>query len=365
MIQATRALVFLLNVFFYVMQTAAIAAGLQVWPGWDHVWTIAAAVAVIWMIPVPLVAGISGIVGAHYGWQWSWLASIALFAGIKLLVSAIQATLLGETKPVIPRYADWRMWRSAPESAQTDPATSSGPQDHRIRFKCGVLYLALAIGGYLLITGVIRFAAPASGASSAIPATIDTKLKSGLERFRARLHSTPEFTALLSTMTPQEATIKSVELGNRGLLKLPVADLEHRANIRLRMLNAADPATCARFVHLKAEDSQRIAADTYAFLAQQSQEVIDDWLDLVYRATVASLRQHPDHRPSEQEIDASMRRVLATLPETQQQAIRLTLQKPVAATDEQLCAGLKALTSASLEAPEPDRAVLVRALSMR
>jgi hypothetical protein len=107
MIHATRALVFLLNAFFYVVQTAAIAAGLQVWLGWDHVWTIAAALAVIWMIPVPLVAGISGIVGAHYGWQWSWLASITLFAGIELLVIAIQATLLGETRPGpgVPRHS--------------------------------------------------------------------------------------------------------------------------------------------------------------------------------------------------------------------------------------------------------------------
>ena len=60
-----------------------------------------------------------------------------------------------------------------------------------------------------------------------------------------------------------------------------------------------------------------------------------------------------------------MWRVLATLPEAQQYAIRLVVESAVTATDEQLCTGLKALISAAVAAPAPDRAVLVRTLALR
>lgn len=60
-----------------------------------------------------------------------------------------------------------------------------------------------------------------------------------------------------------------------------------------------------------------------------------------------------------------MRRVLATLPEAQQYAIRLVVESLATATDEQQCTGLKTLIEATVAAPAPDRAVLVRSLALR
>ncbi|WP_123767355.1 hypothetical protein [Achromobacter xylosoxidans] len=293
--------------------------------------------------------------------------STSLFVGPTLLVTAIQATIASETGFAHPGWRDRRIGTHMAPSAHDD-STSAPPVSDRLTILRNALFcVALVIISGFLVTEVVRsvFSGQASDITSTMPTKLDPQFKIALEEFRARLNSTPEFKALLRTMTPQEAMIKSVELNHLGLLKLSDADLERRANINLLLLNAADLSTCARFAYPKAEDSNQIAASTYALLARQSPAVIEDWLDLVYRAILASLQQQLDYLPSKQEIDASLQRVLTGLPQTQQYAISQFLESPSTATNEQLCAGLKALTTISVTAPAPDRAVLVRALAMR
>ncbi|WP_054457876.1 hypothetical protein [Achromobacter aegrifaciens] len=363
MIPAARTLVFLSNIVFYAAQAIALLAGLNAWFGWQGTWVLVISLVALWMVPIASATGIVGILGAHYGWQWSWLTSISLFVGIRLLVTAIQVTILNQSgSELLKRFSSYA-GPSGRDHSNTAP-TASG----LLRAVSGAMFcVALIVLGGLLITQVARSVASQqpSDIAAAMPAQLDPQFKISLEKFSERLNSTPEFVALLRTMTPQEAMLKTVELRRQGLLTLSVPDLERLARFNLLLLNSADLVTCARIAHPKGEVTQHVAASTYALLVQQPPAVIDDWLDLSYRAILASLQKQPGHRPSQQEIDASLRRVLATLPEAQQYAIRLLVESPARATDEQLCAGLKALTSATVAAPAPDRAVLVRSLALR
>lgn len=367
MIQAARILAFLANFAYYAVQAAAIAAGLNAWLGWQSTWALAISLVVLWNIPIPFAVGIASILGAHYGWQWSWLTSILLFVGTALLVTAIQASVLGGAGSFPSRWLDLLAGKPMTPSGHDHSNTASTASDCLTIVRKAMYCIALVILSGLLITEAVRFVIPSqpSNMASAMPAKLDPQFKASLEKIRVRLNSTPEFMALLRTMTPQEAVAKGVELAHHGLMKLSVPDLERWANINLLMLNSADPSACARFARPTAKDPEQIAISRYVLLVQQSPAVIDDWLDLVYRAIFASLQQQPDHRPSQREIDAAMQRILTLLPEAQQKAIRLFVETPSKATDEQLCAGLKALTSASVAAPAPDRAVLVRALALR
>ncbi|MEN5063283.1 hypothetical protein [Achromobacter aegrifaciens] len=369
MIQAARVLFFLASITFYALQAAAIAAGLNAWFGWQSAWALVMSLIGLRIIPIPFAAGIAGVLGARYGWQWSWLISISLLAGTALLMTAIQAIVLGRAGLArsSSKWLDRLAGRTIPPSSHDDSSPAPATPNRLAAVSTAIFCVSLILLNGILISEAVRsvISRPPSDMASTMASKLEPQFRISLEKFRVRLNSTPEFMALLRTMTPEEATLKGVELKQRGLLKLSVPDLERRAHINLLMLNAADLSTCARFARPGTEGPDPLATSTYALLARQSPAVIDDWLDLVYRAILASLQQQPDHRPSQREIDASVQRVLATLPQAQQHAVRLVLESPATATDEQLCTGLKALTSASVAAPEPDRAVLVRALALR
>jgi len=363
MIQAARTLVFLSNIVFYAAQAIAILAGLNAWFGWQGMWVLVISLVALWMVPIASATGIVGILGAHYGWQWSWLTSISLFVGMRLLVTAIQATILNQAGSGLSK---WFASYAGPSGHDHSNTAAAAPGLLRV-LRGAMFCVALVFLSALMVTEVARSVTSrqSSAMVAGLPAQLDPQLKISLDKFQERLNSTPEFVALLRTMTPQEAIRKSVELRRQGLLKLSVPDLERLASFNLLLLNSADLSVCARIAHPKGDVTQHVTASIYALLVQQSPAVIDDWLDLSYRAIVASLQSQPDHRPSQREIEASMRRVLATLPEAQQYAIRLVVESPATAADEQLCTGLKALIEASVAAPAPDRAVLVRTLALR
>jgi hypothetical protein len=82
-------LFFLLQIVYSLLQAAAIFAGIEYWLGWPS-WVCALVGGIfvfglrITLITVPL-----GIVGAHYGFQWSWTMSLLLFFGPLLLIVAL------------------------------------------------------------------------------------------------------------------------------------------------------------------------------------------------------------------------------------------------------------------------------------
>lgn len=77
-----------------VVQVAAFVAGIAHWL--DIHWLFAAAIGAIvfaFLGHMPLLVAVLGMVGAHGGWGWSWLASFALFFWALVLTFGIQLVL--------------------------------------------------------------------------------------------------------------------------------------------------------------------------------------------------------------------------------------------------------------------------------
>lgn len=64
-----------------LLQTAAAISGLENWLGWH--WLICALIAtiIVFWLRLTLISAIIGIAGAHYAWDWSWVAAAAIFFG--------------------------------------------------------------------------------------------------------------------------------------------------------------------------------------------------------------------------------------------------------------------------------------------
>lgn len=358
-------LVFLINVALFIAQSAAIGAGIHTWLGWDYGWAIGAAVMAIWFIPVPFVTGIAGILGAHYGWDWSWLASVALFAGPTIAVFALQAMFLGGAKLIFSVKDTWEARKSARIS---DPAAQTpATQKKAANLSWGAVIVAAAIGlgSYSLVKELRRPAAISSQTATSWAAGLDPKLKPAIDRFQTRLSSTPEFVAYTKSLPARsDAAAKGVELSSKGMLKLSTSDLERRAAIHLMLLNAADSSTCASMARARPEDGVKLVNTIYSLLAKQSPTVIDEWFDIVYSAMLASIKGVPDRRPTEKEIGAAMQRALTAITPTQRQAVLQFYQNPASASDWVSCQAIRAIVSATLSADPLDRSVLVRALAM-
>jgi hypothetical protein len=85
------AVIFLANIALSLFQAGAIVAGLEYWTDWNQ-WVCGAIVGLlVFGFRIPFISLPLGIVGAHYGWEWSWLSSIVLFTAPFLLVLAIAA----------------------------------------------------------------------------------------------------------------------------------------------------------------------------------------------------------------------------------------------------------------------------------
>lgn len=358
-------LVFLINVALFIAQSAAIGAGIHAWLGWEQAWAVGTAVLMIWFIPVPFVTGIAGILGAHYGWHWSWLASIALFAGPTALVLVLQTLFMGGAKLMFSVKDAWNA-RKAAQAQQQPPKLAAIPtKSTKLSWGTVAIALAIGLGSYGLVKESSRSTAASTRPNTSWAAGLDPKLKPAIDRFQARLTSSPEFMAFAKNVNSRsDATAKGIELSSKGILKLSTSDLERRAAISLLMLNAADSSTCSTLARAGSADGVKLVNTVYALLAKQSPSVIDEWFDLVYSATMASLKGLPDRKPSEQEIGEAMRRALTATSPTQRKAVQQFYQDPAAASDSVACQAVKAIVSSSLAADPLDRAVLVRALAM-
>lgn len=69
-----------------LFQLAAVMAGLHEWWGIPKV--VAALIGFI-VAYLPVIGTITGIVGAHDAWRWSWEMSIALFLGPMIVMFSI------------------------------------------------------------------------------------------------------------------------------------------------------------------------------------------------------------------------------------------------------------------------------------
>lgn len=357
--------IFLINAALFVAQSAAIGAGIHAWLGWQHGWAIGAAVIMIWFIPVPFVTGIAGILGAHHGWDWSWLASIALFAGPTVLVLVLQAMFLGGAQLMFSLKDAWEARKSAQAEQRPPKMTAAPTKLPKLSWGTVVVAVAIGLGSYGLVKESRRSTAASSHAETSWAAGLNPKLKPAIERFQARLSSAPEFVAYIKSLTSKsDATAQGIELSSKGILKLSTSDLERRAAINLLMLNSADSSTCATLARARPDDGVKLVNAVYSVLAKQTPSVIDEWFDIVYGATMASIKRLPDRRPSEQEIGAAMQRALTAITPTQRQAIQQFYQNPTGVSDWVACQASKAIVSAALNADPLDRAVLVRALAM-
>lgn len=358
--------IFLVNIALFIAQSAAIGAGIHTWLGWDYGWAVGAAVIAIWFIPVPFVTGIAGILGAHYGWHWSWFASIALFAGPTLLVLGLQAMFMGGAKLAYSVQDAWRA-RQAP---RTDtPLMKASPPEHRTqRLSVGMIVLCVAVGlgAYTLVKEMRQPTRSASTAKAASWATgLDPRLKPAIDRYQARVTSMPEFLAYAKSLpSGADPAVRGALLSSQGVLKLSTSDLERRAAINLLMLNSADTATCAKIARAQPADAPQLANAIYPLLANQAPSVIDEWFDLTYNATLASLKGLPEHRPSDQEIEPAIQRAFAKVANSDRRKVQLAYANQSTAGDQVVCDAAKILVSAALSAPPLDRAILVRALAM-
>jgi hypothetical protein len=75
---------------FGLLQLAATYAGVTDWLGWH--WLVAGPVSLI-VGYVAVLGTVTGICGAHYGWQWSWGASVAVFFAPMLMWLLIGASM--------------------------------------------------------------------------------------------------------------------------------------------------------------------------------------------------------------------------------------------------------------------------------
>ncbi|CAN7647459.1 hypothetical protein LJR029_002907 [Caballeronia sp. LjRoot29] len=82
-------LFFLLQIVYSLLQSAALFAGLEYWLGWPNwVCALIGAIFVFGLRITPITVPL-GILGAHYGFQWSWPMSLLLFFGPLLLLIAL------------------------------------------------------------------------------------------------------------------------------------------------------------------------------------------------------------------------------------------------------------------------------------
>lgn len=98
-------LFFLLQIVYGVFEAAAIFAGIEYWLDWPG-WVCAIIGGVlVFGLRMTLLTVPFGIVGAHYGFGWSWTVSVLLFFGPLLLVLAV--ALLGSAAGGAKRLLRW------------------------------------------------------------------------------------------------------------------------------------------------------------------------------------------------------------------------------------------------------------------
>ncbi len=90
-----RAIPVLLYLALGLFQWFAVVDGIRHWLDIGAFFAIVIAFFVSWM---PLVGTISGVLGAHYAWQWSWFSALALFFGPQVVMLIIVFAIAGFEK---------------------------------------------------------------------------------------------------------------------------------------------------------------------------------------------------------------------------------------------------------------------------
>ncbi|HVE78436.1 MAG TPA: hypothetical protein VNA89_06230 [Gemmatimonadaceae bacterium] len=183
----------------------------------------------------------------------------------------------------------------------------------------------------------------------------------GLDDYRARVDAIPEFAERAEqTRTPEERLALALRLSRQGMHRLPDAAVVGVAQVKAKLLAAADSQACAGIAR---NTDLGAVLDAYpAELARLDTASANAWTLLAYRAALAELKQEPPRQPGEEEVTAAMAALIATLPAPQRDRFVNALSDKPGTSDADACWAGRTLYRKLVTMPEPTRGVLARAV---
>jgi hypothetical protein len=178
-----------------------------------------------------------------------------------------------------------------------------------------------------------------------------------IERHGARLMSVPEIDRALRSAPSKAAALQiSRQLTAQGVRRLDDATLLRRAVLFSGMLADVDEAQCAAL-------ARGTATQETLLWALKDRAALDAWFDMTFRAAVAEVEQRPTSDLSEPEIEQAVAALRRELPKNQVDRVLDAIAQPAELPDRDLCWAARTLYQTATAMRDPERAVLIRALT--
>jgi hypothetical protein len=213
------------------------------------------------------------------------------------------------------------------------------------------IFAALLLGAVVLVASGFGYVYYAGALSPKFRVT----------EYQARVDAIPEFgERAKEAQTPDERLKLALRLSRQGMHRLPDSAVVAVAQVKAKLLGAADSAACAGIA--RNTDLGAVLESYPAELARLDTASANAWMRLSYRAALAELKQEPPRQPSEEEVTTAMAALIATLPAPQRDRFANALSEKAGTKDTDLCWAGRTLYRKLVAMREPARGVLARAV---
>jgi len=215
--------------------------------------------------------------------------------------------------------------------------------------------------GIVLLTGATTpYVAPALR-SFAAPVLPKTRVERALERFEARLSALPEWRERTRGRSRTEVLEIAHELGFRGVSRLDDGSLATATGMLASILADVDASTCGRLVKGKLSNRD-VAAVVVGGFEKADPETLDAWMDVLYAAASAELRDQHVLAPAARDVGGAMQQLLSRMSRQDAELLRHTLLGIKRADDEHACWAARTLYYYLPQLPDQARRDLTRAV---
>jgi len=192
--------------------------------------------------------------------------------------------------------------------------------------------------------------------SPLLPARLAFQLR--IEQHGRRMMEVPGVERMLRAAPSKAAALDVMkQLTAKGIARLDDTMLLQRAILFSRMLAVSSEASCAAFARGAPTEDLLMSA------LQADPAMLDGWFNMTFQAAVAEVEQRPVPQLSDAQVDRALAALRARLPGDQATRVLAALGGPDKLSDRDLCWAARTLYETATAMPDPERALLLRALT--